>query len=298
MLLKQHQQREIAQLSPREIATLLHYFKNGVIAFDVETTGLSPMSDRIIELSAIRIRPNHAIATFSELINPQKEIGLDTQKIHGISNEMVKKAPFTAQVIKNFLEFAGDLPLIGHNAKFDASFLASALHFNSIDFPKNKIYCSLQIAKDGFKQMPSYKLGELAKRLNIALENHHRALDDSIASLRLFALSLQKLEKQNNRNLFHKSYLFSMDQFSSKREFEIPEHLSALKDATKRRNLIEIKYKGGSHRGKFRPVKPIALLPLPTGAILYALCLLSDQHKSFKLTKISAIRQPDEKELK
>lgn len=298
MLLKQYITTRNCNIPHQEVEALLRFFPRGVTAFDVETTGLSPLNDRIIELSAVKILPNRGVRTFSHLINPGKAIPEQTRMIHGISDEMVQDKPPIHKVLEQFLEFNDLTPLIGHNAKFDAGFFASALHFTNRPFPEIKIYCSLQLAKDAFKQMPNYKLATLAKELNICLVNHHRALDDSLASLRIFAQGLLFLEKKNCAHLAKKSYLFSMEAFDKKHEFELPEKLQELKLWVREKQPIELKYKGGSHRGEFRPVTPLAILPMPHGAILYGLCELSNQHKSFKLSKISAIRQKNKDNVK
>lgn len=297
MILRQQIISECSEIPQNEVNALLRFFPQGIAAFDVETTGLSPLQDRIIELSAIKVKPNRGIRIFSKLINPGKPIPMNTQEIHHISDEMVAECPPIEEVLPEFLEFNGPTALIGHNAKFDAGFLASAMHFTNTEFYKIPIYCSLQIAKDAFKKMSSFKLGSLAKELDLNMENHHRALDDSIACLRLFAKALIALQQKNNSHLVKKSYLFSMKDFDRKNEFDLPEKFKEFKYSIRLQEELEIKYKGGSHRGIFRPIKPLAFLPMPQGAVLYALCLLSNQHKSFKLTKISSIRQKLKKEL-
>jgi predicted DNA-binding transcriptional regulator YafY len=151
------------------------------------------------------------------------------------------------------------------------------------------------VAKDSFKNMPNYKLGTLAKELNITLENHHRALDDAIASLRIMAKAIIQFRNQGHPERLKKSYLFKIDDFTQKREFDLPKKLEPFKKHIRHQRPLEIIYKGGSHRGKFRPLKPLAILPLPTGAAMYALCLLENQHKLFKLNKITDIRESSDK---
>ncbi len=291
MILRQHTVSESSGIPQVEVNTLIRYFPEGITAFDIEATGLSPLQDRIIELSAIKIKPNRGIRIFSKLINPQKLIPQVTQEIHHISDEMVADAPTIDVVLRDFMEFNGTTPLIGHNAKFDAGYLASAMHFTQTSFTDIPIHCSLQIAKDAFKKMPNYKLGTLAKELKIPLVNQHRALDDAMASLRVFAQSIMQLKLKNQTTLIKKSHLFSMKDFDKNSEFTIPVKLLDLKHNIRQQKEVEIKYKGGSHRGSFRAVKPLAFLPMPQGTVLYALCLISNQHKSFKLNKITDIKQ-------
>ena len=281
-----------------EINALLNYFEEGIIAIDLETTGLSPLADRIIELSAIKIKKNRGVETFSTLINPDRDIPPHTTAIHNITDMMVVGSPKIEDILPDFLEFAGTLPIVAHNAKFDLGFIVFEIHQQKLNLPKLETHCSLQLAKVAFDNMPNNKLGTLAKELNISLENHHRAYDDAVASLRIFARGIMELRKKEQLFRIRQAYQFKLQDFDSDGNFDIPKHLLDLKGYVAKQEKVEIIYRGGSHRNNFRPVKPLALLPMPHGSILYALCLLENQHKSFKLTKISDLRHYGQEDVK
>ncbi len=273
-------------LSSNEVAALLKQFPKGIIAVDLETTGLSPLVDKIIELSAIKVTAA-GISTYSTLINPRIEIPEYTIQIHGITDEMVKDSPFEEDVLGSFIDFCENLPLIGHNAKFDTGFLAFAMGRHQLDLPTSKVYCSCQMSKKAFPNTTNHRLGTLVKELDIPLENHHRALDDAIACLILYARSLEvSFEKDKYGKMIEYSYLFDMGDYSSSKSFEIPKTLEGIEDKIKNKHLIWIKYRGGSHKNQFRPIRPVSFLPMPGGSVLYAHCLLSDLYKSFSLRKI------------
>lgn len=279
-------------LPEEEKEALLKVFPEGVIALDLETTGLSPLCDRIIELSAIKLKPN-GIESFDQLINPKIPISEITIKIHGITDEMVKNEPTISEILPKFVTFMEELPLIGHNAKFDIGFIIFNMHHLGLTPKSNKVFCSCQFSRAIFKAMPNHKLGTLAEKLGIALK-HHEAFDDAVASLRVFAKALVavKNEPKEISQGLKEAEIFSLSDFIQNNEWELPERLKIIGDCVGEQKIIEILYAGGSHKGIFRPVRPIGLLPMPGGSVLYGHCLLSNTYKSFSLSKIRNVRLP------
>lgn len=279
------------KLSDDDFNLILSYFPSGIIFFDMETTGLSPLANRIIELSAVKIDKNKKISIFDNLINPEIPIPPHTSEIHGINDEDVKEAPKIKNVLTEFLKFSETLPLIAHNAKFDAGFLVYHSHLNEILLPSISVYCSYLMSKSSFPNLSSYKLKNLSEHFHIKLERHHRALDDTWACLYLVLACLREFSEMQKK-LPKESYLFSLKDFKEK-SFPIPEHLEnkGLSSFVDKQVPLSILYSGGSHKGIFRPIIPLSLLPLPQGNYLYGLCLLSQKHKSFSLKKIVDIKK-------
>jgi len=279
-------------LPEEEKLALLKIFPNGIIALDLETTGLSPLCDRIIELSAVKLKPE-GMTFFDRLINPQIPISEITIKIHGITDEMVKNSPAVSEVLPDFVTFMEDLPLIGHNAKFDIGFIVFNMHHLNIIPKNNRVLCSCQISRAIFKAMPNHKLGTLAEKLGIALR-HHEAFDDACASLRLFAKAILAVENHPSEwaPALKESSLFLLSDFIKNEDWELPERLKILGECVGEQKIIEMLYSGGTHKGIFRPVRPIGLLPMPSGSVLYGHCLLSNTYKSFSLNKIRNVRLP------
>lgn len=282
----------MSEISHSDRDILLKVFPKGVIAVDLETTGLSPLLDRIIELSAVKIT-SEGFETFDELINPKISIPQNTIDIHGITDEMVANKPTIKEVLDRFMAFAGDLPLIAHNAKFDAGFLVFAAHHQNLTWKTNDVYCSCKFARLNIKDMPNYKLGTLSEELKIELINHHRALDDAWASLHIF---IKALSNQGDKPSALAGRLFNLNEFTKNKDLSIPTKLTGLIKIVEEQRVILIRYKGGSMKGQLRPIKAIALLPLPAGNILYAHCLKTNLFKSYSLNKIIEYREVDGKD--
>lgn len=286
-------------LTHDEKEDLFRFFPDGVVVLDLETTGLSPLVDKIIEISAVKITPSDTsdfnLEAFDELVNPEIEIPQYTIDIHGIKDEDVADKEKIDKVLPKFLDFAGPLPLVAHNAKFDTGFLIFDMHQQDIMDLKNKVYCTIKISRHAFPNMKNHKLGNLCEELEIPLENHHRALDDAIADLMILA---KCLKGKKSERIMNESYLFKLSDFKKLEDWDLPDHLKLLLSKIEKQQLVEIKYKGGTVKNQPRPVRPISLLPMPSGHILYGHCLLSDIYKSFALKKISDVKELNAEQIK
>ncbi len=276
------------KIEAKESEILLEKFPNGIIAIDLETTGLSPLVDKIIEIGAIKITKIRS-EIFETLINPEIPIPPHTTDIHGITDEMVKDAPKINDVLNEFADFVGDLPIVAHNAKFDLGFIVQNLQKLNIPLSTSKVYCSVKLSRTTHPEMENHKLKTLVKEHNIPLVNHHRAVDDAYAGLRVF---IEGLKIINPIYLDKTSMLFSLNEFDLGAIAPLPNHLKNLESLVQDAAVIEIKYSGGTMKGEFRPVKLTSLLSTPDGNFLYARCLISDIYKSFKIKKITEIRTP------
>tara|TARA_R110002072_G_scaffold534_6_gene3893 strand:- start:70528 stop:71457 length:930 start_codon:yes stop_codon:yes gene_type:complete len=281
-------------LTQDEKESLFGFFPDGVVVLDLETTGLSPLVDKIIEISAVKFTPS-GVEVFDELVNPKMEIPQYTIDIHGIQDHQVADKATIDEVLPRFLDFCGNLPLIAHNAKFDTGFLVFDMHQNGIQAKRNKVFCTIKMSRFAFPKMKSHKLGNLCKELEIPLENHHRALDDAVADLMVLAKCLKA--SASNR-ILKESYMFQLRDFRKLESWDIPDHLKILLTKIEKQQVIEIKYKGGTVKNKERPIRPISLLPMPGGHVLYAHCLLSNIYKSFALRKISHVKELNAEEIK
>ncbi|MCO4793631.1 MAG: 3'-5' exonuclease [Bacteriovoracaceae bacterium] len=274
------------------ITILLEAFPEGVIGLDLETTGLSPLVDKIIEISAVKLTPG-GISYFDQLIDPKCVIPQKTIDIHGIQNSMVEGHPKISEVLPSFFEFTDGLPLIAHNAQFDLGFLVFNIHQAGLKADNHQVYCSCKYARSSLKNRKSYKLSALASELGVNLENHHRALDDSIAGLEVFGHSLRERKMRDEKLNLGSCRIFQLSDFSSPENLELPKNIEPMIPHVAEQELVVMKYKGGTFKNKWRPIQPIALLPLPSGNILYAKCLISEMYKSFALSKIKEWRLPN-----
>lgn len=145
---------------------------NIFVAIDVETTGLSPINNELIEISAIKYNGNKKIDTFSTLVKPKMPIPYRITEITGITNDMVKNSPQIEEVMPNLVEFVGNSPIVAHNANFDYKFIQN---YSNGSFSKNKVIDTVQIGRKLYPELPNHKLGTIAKYIGITEDGFHRA---------------------------------------------------------------------------------------------------------------------------
>jgi DNA polymerase-3 subunit epsilon len=166
----------------KEMNDLLLLGEEFVVA-DIETTALSPeKGGMIIELAGVKVRNGEVVETFSQLINPERKIYPKTTELTGITNEMVQGKPVYGQVLPEFFRFLGNAIFVAHNSSFDWDRFLLYFFQKVGVFPTNKVIDTLALAKLYFPDKQRHSLGEMCLELGISLENHHRALDDSMAT--------------------------------------------------------------------------------------------------------------------
>ena len=166
------------------------------VVFDIETTGLNSHTNKIIEIGAVKIKAGRIIDRYSQLINPGISIPYHITEITSITNEQVANQPKINEVIGKFVEFIGDAVLVAHNAPFDMGFIKRDIkEYLNIDL-ENSVIDTLQMARDLFPDFKKYGLGDLNKSLGLALEKHHRAVDDSQATANMFIIFLEKYKEK------------------------------------------------------------------------------------------------------
>lgn len=145
---------------------------NIFVAIDVETTGLSPITNELIEVSAIKYDGNRKIDTYTTLIKPKVRIPYYITNITGITNEMVKNAPIVEEVMPNLIKFIGNSKIVAHNANFDYKFIQN---YSNNAFSKNTLIDTVQLGRKMYPNLPNHKLGTIAKHIGITEDSFHRA---------------------------------------------------------------------------------------------------------------------------
>lgn len=161
------------------------------VVIDVETTGGSPITDRITEVGAVKIRNRVVVETYSTLVNPKRRIPARITALTGITNDMVLNAPEFSRISPGLLDFMGDAIVVGHNARFDYSFLTSEFRRVAEHF-RRPVYCTCTGMRKAFPGRDSYKLGNLCADFGIELAGHHRALHDAKATAELLLILLNQ----------------------------------------------------------------------------------------------------------
>ncbi len=156
------------------------------VVYDFETTGVDTNNDEIIEIGALKIVNGEFKEVFTTLVKPRKPIPPEATKVNRITNEMVSNCYYIEQVIKDFYLFCKDCQMVGYNSiAFDSLFLLRAGKKININFDNVQIDAFL-LAKQKLKGLKNYKLGTVAKYLDINLIDAHRALNDVIATAEIF----------------------------------------------------------------------------------------------------------------
>ncbi len=181
--------------------------KNSYVVVDLETTGLSPEADRIIEIAAVRITGGKPDGTFSTLVDPERHINAYITELTGISDKMVKNAPRIREAMPAFLEFIGGTPLLGHNLiRFDMSFLQNCapVYNDCID--------TLVLAQHIKEDFTGFSLGALCSHYNVVNDSAHRALSDCLATHEIYT--------RLKEDYFNKGGFFTMAVNCTKKQYQ------------------------------------------------------------------------------
>jgi DNA polymerase III subunit epsilon len=180
--------------APRPIADLSELLPAQFVVLDLETTGLSPSRDEIVEIGAIKATlSSETHATFHLLVRPGRKIPKRITEITGITQAMVEaNGVILKEALVEFLAFVGDLPVVSFNAEFDIGFLCHAAAREGLQF-ENRYACALKRARRAWPGLPSYKLIDLARMGNLPVADAHRALGDSMRALLVFTAATSVL---------------------------------------------------------------------------------------------------------
>lgn len=166
------------------------------VIFDLETTGIHPKDDRIIEISAIKVKERKIVEEFSTLVNPGIPIPPAASIVNKIKNDMVKDAPFIETAIKDFTDFIEDDILIGHNIhEFDMKFIHRDIERHLGMFLRNDYIDTLPMSRLLLPNLPKHRLVDLANHYGISDEGAHRALNDCRMTRSVYEKLCQAYEK-------------------------------------------------------------------------------------------------------
>ena len=170
--------------------------KGSYVVFDIETTGFSPIKNKIIEIGAVKVINGEITERFSTFVNPQVPIPFEIEKLTSINDEMVMEAPVIEEVLPRFLEFCEGCVLVAHNASFDISFIRENAERQQLPFDYTYVD-TVGIARVLLPHQAKHTLDAVCKSLGISLENHHRAVDDAEATAEIFIKLSDKLLKDD-----------------------------------------------------------------------------------------------------
>lgn len=169
------------------------------VVFDVETTGLSAVYNTIIELAAVKVHGGEIIDRFESFANPHHRLSATTINLTGITDDMVQTAPEVEEVLKRFAEWADDAVLVAHNASFDMGFLNVGYQKMGHEKAKNPVIDTLELGRFLYPEMKNHRLNTLAKKFDIELTQHHRAIYDAEATGYLLLKMLKDADEKGIR---------------------------------------------------------------------------------------------------
>lgn len=148
-------------------------------AIDLETTGLSPTFDSIIELAAVRFRDGKPVAHYEHLVNPGFSVDEFITELTGITNDMLAGQPKIEKLLPEYLSFIGDDLIVGHNVNFDINFLYDNCILLDLPPVSNDFIDTMRLSKRLYKNWPNHKLDTMMEELGVGSRGHHRALNDT-----------------------------------------------------------------------------------------------------------------------
>ncbi len=175
-------------------------FDQPFVVFDIETTGFSPLTCRIIEIGAVRVEHGVITNRFSRFVNPGVPIPFRIEQLTGISDAMVQDAEPIEKVLPEFLSFCENAVLVAHNADFDMSFIME--NCRRVGLPDEFTYVdTVGMARFLLPALNRFKLDTVAKALNVTLQNHHRAVDDAGCTAEIFVKLIRLLAEREITDL-------------------------------------------------------------------------------------------------
>lgn len=265
------------------------------VSFDTETTGLSPIAARLVELSGVKFRlGDDRLETFSQLINPECDIPYEATAVHGISQEMVANCPKFSQVVPEFFEWINNdqAVLVAHNAPFDVGFLRVAFAKLKLDLPGHYVLDTLTLSRQLLTDAPNHQLGTIVQFLELEQGGYHRALADSHHVRNILRKLTQTHESLKGwKDLCN---LYSVLKLDEEVEFQAPapafiqEFIDMINLAIDAESAVAFRY---NSLGRERKVKPQALIQNRGIYYLTAYCFHFAAERTFRLDRMSNLRR-------
>jgi DNA polymerase-3 subunit epsilon len=251
------------------------------VAFDLETTGLDPITDRIVEIGAVRFDGEaRERGRFQHLVNPRRAVSETARAVHGISDLELASAPEIEEVLRSWRIWLAEEPvagLVAHNARFDASFLIREIARCGAEAMSGLVvFDTLALARRVRPGLISYRLDALVAQLGLAVEGRgHRALADSLSVMRLW-LSLDGPSQAR--------VAYGLDP--GEEDDSPPRGWEGLSAAIERGDRVRMEYAGGTRGATPRDMTPLRFAHLGGTAYVVGLCHLDNQEKRFRLDRI------------
>ncbi len=255
-----------------------------VAAFDVETTGLIPGVDRIVELGAVLFRGEDVLETFDQLVDPGIPMPQEAREINGISDSMLRGMPAVGAALPPFLALVSKGTPVAHNAVFDVGFLSVDIMAAGLEAPQGPVLDTRILARRAFPGRFSYSLSNLVRDLSIRVSGAHRALADAHACRLLYLECLraggwEKLTRSCGEPLDFTTHAPRLARTAS-----------LLQQAIAAGAEVEITYRSARGEKTVRTIQPRAFSCVGGSVGVVAFCSLRNERRTFRLDSIAVVR--------
>jgi DNA polymerase-3 subunit epsilon len=262
------------------------------VAVDLETTGLIPGHDLVVEIGAVAFSPAGGVdVEFSELVDPGIPIPRAASRVSGITDDMVRGRPTVAGVLPSFLAFLGDAVPMAHNAAFDVGFLAADAARLGLAAPSTAVVDTRALARAVFPDRRSYALGALCRDMGLAAGSAHRALADAHGCRMLFLACLERLEAAGTKT--DPADLASIGGPPIDLADRAPASLATvagLSRAIEGGADVEIAYESARKERTVRRIQPLSFSVVGGEPAVVAFCRLRGERRTFLVASIREIR--------
>lgn len=266
------------------------------VAFDTETTGLSPHSEGLVEIAAVRFDLLHgAKEYFQTLVNPGKSIPWQATRVHGITDEMVFEAPSIEKVLPSFFQFLEGAVPVAHNAPFDLGFVSLYSLRSGLQPPEVPVLDSCMFSRRVMPHLASHKLEFLVQQLGIGETTFHRALADARSCMEVFRIAIRESCGVNatwDSLIARHGKVHSFADSSRPVTAPKKANLEPLFQALQEKRSVWIQYEGGYSA---REVTPLLLYAKGQQQYMEATCHLDGMKKSFRLDRVKKVYPVGEK---
>ena len=170
------------------------------VVFDLETTGLSPDKNKIIEIGAVKVVDGAITERFSTFVNPEVPIPYNIEQLTSIKDDMVLDAPKIEEILPEFMKFCEGTVMVAHNAEFDTGFIRKNCERMGLPFDFT-IADTVALARILLPQLNRFKLDTVAKAVGVSLDHHHRAVDDAACTAEIFVKFIEMLHERGMETL-------------------------------------------------------------------------------------------------
>ena len=199
-------------------------FEDGFVAFDLETTGLSDRTDKIIEIGAVRMKDGKEVARFQTFVDPGQPLRKEIVDLTGITDEMLRDAPKLSEILTKFVEFVGEDVLVAHNADFDTGFIRAACKRLNIPYNFTSVD-TLVLSQNLMPQLNRHKLNLVADALSLPEFHHHRASDDAVICGLIMHKHIQTLQEMGVYRLAQLNPAMESLRGKAKRDDRFAQHI-------------------------------------------------------------------------